>query len=632
MTFSKEVKAGVDTAGSAGCSTTTECAKRYYTPDSSSLGQITKATILNGSVCNGEAADPTKVCVEHTLNQGGASYTIIVANNEDGDNFDNTSWGSIRDSGDTENVQLSPKDRTSFNGSGTTPQNFTDGPIATNPFADDSAFGYLTTYDGRIYIGPNTNGNAARSFMPDGTDPIDHYFTMNKDTSSGISSNSATTRDGGIAVPPYVTMGHTGCTANNANLATGCGPDNNNGRGLFTSGTISGTKHLFITGGRSSGNNDYMYWTTNTDATLDFNYIDLADSFDNTPGGGTISGNRGTESIVIFDNRIYWMSPGNRSYRPYLMKVFNKDAESDEGTDSRFAMLTWMTGFGYSSSTAPNRADNVGGTMFVFKDRLYIANSGAISNSGSCNMGTSYSAGVCQQIGGIIRSNSLNPSNCTAVDNCGSWTNISPSTDDKFRMYFSNVLTKLSDLIPADQPVPGFAAFNDNLYMIRNACTTSRWNRGCIGDECTDDQVCSDAQSVPQLWKCDPTNGGLDTTNPTTCESNEWSLVGENGSTGKTNMGSTNNTKITFITTNGSRMYIGFDNATDGVTVWRTKSGVKNPSLDTDFEQIGSNGLGNTNNQQIFSSVSFNQGSVYYLYLSVGKSGEPVKVYRQQNL
>jgi len=646
VTFSKAVKAGVDIAGSAGCSNTTECAKRYYTPDASSLGQITKATILDGSVCNGEAADPTKVCVEHTLNQGGASYTIIVANNVDGDNFNNTSWGSIRDSKDTENVQISPKDRASFNGSGTTPQNFTDGPIATNPFGDDSAFGYLATYSSQIYIGPNTKGNAARRFNPDGSSPEDVFFEIAKDTTGGFSqnfgppigtvylgasNNSAATRDGGIAVPPYVTIGYTGCTPNIANISGGCGPNNEDGRGLFTSGIIGGVEHLFITGGRSAGFNNYMYWTTETNTSPDYKYIDLVNPFRYTTGGSWVAGNKGTESIKIFNDKIYWMSPGDRTYRPYLMKVINKTAESANDTDSKFMMMTWMPGIGYLANTNPNKADMVGGTMFTFNNRLYIANSGSISDSSSCDTGTSYSAGVCEQTGGIVRSINNDPGHCTATGTCADWANITPSTNDKYRMYFTNVLTKLADLIPADQPIPGFADFNGNLYMIRNACTTSRWNRSCIGAPCSDDTACSDAQSVPQLWKCDPTNGGLDTTNPSTCESNEWSLIAENGSTGKTNMGSTNNTKITFIAKNGLRLYIGFDNATNGVTVWRTKSGVTNPSLESEFEQIGGNGLGNANNLQIFSSVSLQQGLVHYLYLSVGKSGVPVKVYRQQN-
>src|SRR5262249_12782051 len=151
----------------------------------------------------------------------------------------------IRDSANTENLQPAPNDRRTFTGCASTPQNFTDGPIATNPFVDGSSFGYLASYNNKIYIGPNFAGNAANRFNPDGSSPESLTFTSTKAPSatggSASPRNTAATREGSIAVPPFVTIGHTGCTANNASLATGCGPDNNDGRGIFASGSLSGT-------------------------------------------------------------------------------------------------------------------------------------------------------------------------------------------------------------------------------------------------------------------------------------------------------------------------------------------------------------------------------------------------------
>jgi hypothetical protein len=65
--------------------------------------------------------------------------------------------------------------------------------------------------------------------------------------------------------------------------------------------------------------------------------------------------------------------------------------------------------------------------------------------------------------------------------------------------------------------------------------------------------------------------------------------------------------------------------------MWRTTTGTTDPAAESDFEQIGVNGFGDANNQQIFSGISMQQGSVYYLYLSTGMNGTPVKIYRQQN-
>jgi hypothetical protein len=84
------------------------------------------------------------------------------------------------------------------------------------------------------------------------------------------------------------------------------------------------------------------------------------------------------------------------------------------------------------------------------------------------------------------------------------------------------------------------------------------------------------------------------------------------------------------VIANGSYLYIGFDN-TNGIQIWRTDN--TNPGTGTsDWVQIGTDGLGDTtNNQQIFSATSVQEGIDYYLYVSTGKSDAPVSVYRQKN-
>jgi hypothetical protein len=626
-TFSKAIKTGLNAASSGECTSPAECANRYQLSGGSSLGNINDVRVLDGTLCGGAVADTSKVCINHSTAQGGGLYTVTVANNIDGDGFNNTTWGSIQNSAGTENIQPSPNDRRSFSGCASAPQNFVDGPISTNPFTDGSSFGYVSTYFNKIYIGPNSNGNSGTRFDPDGANPESLSFRFAKDTSTanstGIAANTAATRDGSIAVPPFVTIGHTGCTSNNAGLATGCGPNNEDGRGIFASGVISGTEYLFITGGRSAGNDDYLYYTSDTANQLNFNYLDASATFNSA----SIAGNSGTESISIMNNKVYWMSPGNRSARPYFVKINNLNSDQISGTDSVFMNMRYMTGFGGSSSTAPNKADKIGGTSFVFNNILYMANSGSNSTDGaSCDVGTTYSAGVCEQTGGIIRSTNNDPAACTAADTCANWSNITPSSV-KFKQYFTTVLTKLADILPSERPIPAMAAFNSNLYMIRNACTTRLQNRACSNAApCNDDVVCPAGNEVPQLWKCTPTGGG-----GTTCGAGDWSLVAENGATGKSNMGVAANTKVSVLVTNGTQMYIGFDSAS-GVQMWRTKSGVTNPSAATDFEQIGATGLGDAaNNLELYSAVSMSQLGVYYLYVSTGKTGQPVRVYRQFN-
>ncbi|TGM53176.1 beta strand repeat-containing protein [Leptospira adleri] len=630
LSFSKSVYPGTDIAKSAECSNSTQCALRYKFTGVSSLGNITGAKILDGTVCGGAAADPSKVCLAHSLSQSGGQYTVIAANNLDGDGFDNSSWGAIRNVSDSENLQSSPKDRTSFIGCGSSPVNFTDGPIANNPFADDSSFGYLTAYNGRIYIGPNTGGNQAVRFNYDGTQPESVSFSFTKDTTSSggsdISSNSASTRDGGIGVPPYVTIGHTGCSVNDANQATGCGPDNEDGRGVFSTGSLGGTEHILMAGSRSSENFNYLYYSSDTDSGLDFKYIDM----------GSITGTvtAGTSSINVMNDRIYagFAKRNQSTNSPDFGKItFNSsdtsrctignNCNANDGTRGDRFRIDRMPYFGGGSSEGNNSHINwayyVGiDSLFSFNGRIYAANGGFPNSAHN---------------GSIIRSTNGNPVPCDDLDSCSNWTDIAPRTDSKWHNgsnnnWFSLELTKYYDLIPADKAFSQFAEFNGKLYLTRTICVTSQDNSG-LRNSVQTISGCTNGNynnRRPQLWKCDPTLTG----NNSNCDAGDWSLVGDDGS-GFTNFGNVSNHSLTMAVRNGSYLYIGFDNES-GVQIWRTN--VQNPgSSSSNWEQIGASGLGDSNNRQIYSSISGTDAGVNYIYVSVGKNSQPVRVYRQQN-
>ncbi len=83
------------------------------------------------------------------------------------------------------------------------------------------------------------------------------------------------------------------------------------------------------------------------------------------------------------------------------------------------------------------------------------------------------------------------------------------------------------------------------------------------------------------------------------------------------------------IVTNGTYIYVGFDNTTDGVRIYRTN--VTNPA-ESDFTLIGTAGLGDpTNIKEIYSAISIQSGTDYYIYVSAGKNATPVSVFRQVN-
>ncbi|EMJ93118.1 beta strand repeat-containing protein [Leptospira alstonii] len=643
VAFSKTLLAGTGVGG-AECTTSVECAKRYKIVGVSAVGNITNAKILDGTVCGGAPADPTKVCLTHLLDQSGGQYTILAANNVDGDGFNNTAWGAVQHQNadlTTENLQTSPKDRTIFIGCGTAPVNFVDGPIAVDPFGDASSFGYITNYNNKIYIGPNGGGNQAVRFNYDGTVPESVSFSFMQDLGSGF-RNTAVTRDGGIPVPRYVTMGHTLCNPNTAHQATGCGPDNEDGRGVFTAGTLGGTPHLLIAGARSAENFNYIYYTSDTDAGLDFKYIDT----------GSITGTvaAGTSALSIMNDRIYGgfakKNSSGGSNSPDFGKISFNTADNvpntinghcDVGSDCEAGLtlngtnlrLNYMPNFGGGSTggdnASPNWAKLVGvDSLFVFNNRIYAANGGnhAIGHNGT-----------------IIRSNNGNPIACAGNNLCAEWTEIGPRADAKWHNgaaanWYSLELVSTYDLIPSDKAFAQFAEFNGNLYVTRTLCNTAQAVAGFKG-AVSNIAGCTTAgfgNRRPQLWKCDPTNGGTDAVNPTTCEANEWSVVGDDNN-GFTNFGDGNNHSATMLVTNGSHLYVGFDNGA-GVQIWRTKAGVTNPGANsTDWEQIGGNGLGDAaNNTQIFSGTSANTiNGTKYIYVSTGKGGVPMRIFRQQN-
>ncbi|TGM15454.1 hypothetical protein EHQ81_03395 [Leptospira selangorensis] len=655
VSFSKPIKSGNNTTGSAECSTTTECGKRYSFIGTNSLGTVNSAKILDGIVCNGAPANSSKVCVTHNLIQTGAQYTVITANNADGDGFDNTSWGSIRDSGSTENVQSSPRDRASFIGCGTSPVNFSDGPISIDP--NGSSFGYLIDFNSKIYNGPNNAGSGALRFGYDGNTPENVQFSFTKDTNAqnsdatNVSSNTATTRENSIAVPPYVTLGHTSCTTNNATLASGCGPDNENSRGIFTTGILGTTPYVFIGGARTtpdgSGNYlfDYLYYSADTSTNLNYKYIDMS----------TITGTvtAAASAMVVQNNRIYpGFAKASNQGGPIVggllgglnapdlgFITFNSsdsgttgnctpgsNCDAYDGSNGRRFLINHMPYFGgptagglVNNNSSPNWAYYIGvDSLFVFNNRIYAANGGlhAVDHNGT-----------------IIRTNTLNPTTaCSAPNTCTDWVEVGPRANQKWHNsptnnYFSLELSKLYDLTPGDKAFSQFAEFNGKLYVTRTICVQStqataiRTAAGTVTG-CTNG---SDTNRKAQLWKCDPTlTGGSGD-----CDSGDWSVVGDDNS-GITNFGDATNRTMSMIVKNGSYLYLGFDHPS-GIRIYRTNTADPGSASNVWTQVSGAGLTDSTNVQQIFSAISVPSGSINYLYVSVGKNNVPVRVYRQQN-
>ncbi|MBN1495849.1 MAG: hypothetical protein JXA07_03715 [Spirochaetes bacterium] len=671
VVFNKAVEAGTGDGGA-------ELATRYK------FNNTTAGTLATSAV-RGTGSNVNRVTLGTDFFQKARTYMVIGANGDDLYGFTEGGVGAIKTTtvvsegaeSPQESLQAYPRDRAPWVGYGTPILNLDDGPLAEDPFADTSTFGYLASYSGKVYIGPNNLGNATSRMEPDASNPEVAYFQFQKDTTGSTgdegetsqSSNDDTSRDGGIAVPPYVTIGHSGCTADTAELNTGCGPDNEDGRGVFSSGTIGSTEYIFLGGARTTADGDgdywfdYVYYTSGTGDILNFNYVDMGNIT------GTVTS--GLSSNLLFNSRLQVGMAKYNTNAPDFGKInfstgsaqgdctpgANCDATAGTYGDRYFInCIDYFGGVDQSGTqnTYTNWAYYVGvDAMYNFRGRFYAANGGHNSQNHD---------------GGVIRSDGANYANpgrcpyddvyngpgdstfntCTGGANrCPDWLEIAPrsqqewyNTDDTTPR-FSLELTKTADLIPADKATPAFAEYEGKLYMIRNTCRTAatgsgvdsslHYTTGCTAASYT--YTSTEFQNrQPQLWVCTPeTTGDADE-----CDAGDWALV-DNASSpdGVTNFGDANNHSITMVMKSGKYLYVGLDNV-NGIQVYRVKTvagvPIAEPTED-DFDRIGTGvpGIDGTMYKEIYSAITIPGTGIYsnysFMYLSAGKNSTPVAIF-----
>jgi hypothetical protein len=455
-------------------------------------------------------------------------------------------------------------------------------PLFSDPFGDGTAFAHVFVYRDRIYLGPRENGRGAVRLASDGMslEAVDFAFAQDVNPAGGSTSSN-------ISMPPYPSVGATGCMADTSD----CGPDNEDGRGMFAPVTLGGEERLFLGGARSLGDLDYVYTTVDADVVLDMAYIDLT----------TVTGpqTRGFSAVGSVADRVFLGLPDTGGRRPYLVMLTSTPA-GPPGMDARQNGLDiacdpslhdachmaaeLMPGIGRSGSP-PNAADTVSIDFVVgFHDRVYIGNNG-----------------------GLVRSTT--PSPLDYLTHPEHWESVTP-TAAEYSAASSITSDKTSDLEPRDRAWVGLAEHGARLYFARN--TTAG----------------------PQLWACDPTV--ISSPAPATvgdCDPGDFSLVLGDG-------GNPNNSHLAMIGSSGSYLIFGFDNGVDGLIIYRTANPA--PTSIADFEGqgactagtagcegLGGNGLGSPmDNTRIFSSAIVSVSGEEFLYLASGDGVNPVRVYR----
>jgi hypothetical protein len=222
-------------------------------------------------------------------------------------------------------------------------------------------------------------------------------------------------------------------------------------------------------------------------------------------------------------------------------------------------------------------------------------------------------------VAGVVRAAAPTPAAATVRP--GDWAAATPSA----AAWSAKVPVSLpgtGPILPSDRAVASLATFGTCasgpcVFMARNVRGTA-----------------TQPAAVGQLWRCDPSAG------PGACAPGDWALALGNaaGDPALTQAGSETNGAITVLAATRGWLYVGFDNATTGVQVFR--SAVVPRSLSdlkgrggcaagsAGCEGLGGNGLGRARNTRVLDARVIDSGAGPDLWLVVGDGVGAASVYR----
>ncbi|MBN2078720.1 MAG: Ig-like domain-containing protein [Spirochaetes bacterium] len=584
------------------------------------LGNITKAE--RGSTMN----TFNQVTISHDVEQEGISYTVAAANGTTvDDGFINSASYCIKSVGTaerpTENLQAAPKDRASFLGKGDAIDSVDDGGYFIDPFADGSIFSWSFTYRDRVYLGTNDFNNAAFRFDPDGMNSVLVTFASEDDPAKdGFGYDATHTGFNGE-------QGVVGFTANSLTVDV--------------DGTPTDFEVLTV-GDYDPSGVDVGYFTQDADTELDWVSFDFA-----------ANGGANTQSIqTIFGFGTYLLSAATSNQNTQAPAASLARIQSDVNGVLSVASVYNMSGFKDIDHIGKNGTNYLG---FSYKDtgEAVIGLDSVIEFEGKI-----YFANSC----GVVYADEAElqlDTPALGVAQFSSYTQATPDTwDPDVTLMLPDAPAGLGKVTPGQKGVPKLLEYNGKLYMARNVAA---------GDSGAKPWTLNKTPHHSELWVCDPTDGGTDVTNPTICESDEWTrlIAGtedelkDEGGTGVVTA-----KQISLLQNLGDGwLYVGFDDYTDdyaggttdqnGIRLFKINSA--NPSA-TDGSTLSSAGwtpVGNvgfwhnptiagggsydneTYFDTFFSSTWITDGVFSYIYFTVGDSNgdtgdDAIQVYRER--
>jgi|GEM_PF-1296487 len=599
LTFSEPMTIG-DVIGSAECLSTYDPTRICTADVDGTTGSQFKYTITPslGAITSVQVtADPSVFILTHTDNQIGSFYTITAY-------ADNTVTGIPQDKYGNNDIALAPENKITFKGSGAAVTKLEDGALFDDPFADETSFSYAFKYKDKIYLGPNDENSGAFRFEADGYNPVTVTFLA-----SGSCANATT-------------FGY------NTGLTCGLdmGPNGEKGIVGFFSGTITLATidyEILMLGPLKDGVN-YVYFTQDIDTELNWTSSLL------TVTGG--NNTKSVQSLYAFGDSFY---AGISSKHGQQSPLLNRFVLVDSGS----GVLTVNSSINVSAKditligkqgTSKNPVSDKNGVVGI-DSMYYVSSTGTptpvntfyLANNGGLVAAT-YVIGIEPTVPTASPTDSedfaaVKSQAQFAADGGGSTTLVLPDEVDG----------GLGKIRPGQKGMPFIVDYKGVLYIGRNIALSQ-----------TDDN--ETVQNGAEIWRCD---------SDCTVSAN-WKLALSSSQlsyTDDSNQGTdgSNNKAIGLMQVNGDYLYIGFENETHGVTIFRTKAGVTgiddgagilgasdgtagNGDGHLDFVQQGIAGLGqSTSFRYIFSSASLKKLGKNYIYITVGDNNDAIKVVRQ---
>lgn len=576
LTYSEPMKSG-DQLGSAECKSTYTTAATCSADIDGTAGTQVKYWItptLGNVTAAAATADPSVYIVTHAGTQSGNFYTINAYASNSVTNIPNDIAGNRL----TVNQAV-------FQGAGTPILNFSDGAVFSDPFSDGTKFNYAFTYQSKVYLGPNDKNNAAFRFEADGLNPVGVTFY----SASGSTCAGATS------------FGITGGTCG----AQTIGPNGENGIVAFNSGTLtvgaSNYEILMLGPIRSAGVGNF-YYTFDVDTQLDFSGCSIS-----VQGGANI---QSIQSSYVWGDSMYTGFTIDHGVQTPQLNRFQFTGSPGTCGAAANSNLSGVNYIGHGSGNKRKPASStVGPTIASVDSMLYIPTGSSITPTNTFFIGSAggiaattgtpgtFSTVICQKYGTGNSSSEL----CNTAGEPqapGTWTGTK----------YTRVVNKLEKIRPGEKAIPYMIVYKNAIYMVRNLAVDYANSTNSV------------TSAGGEIYKC-TTNCATPTSSAT-----NWTKVLDI----QTDLaGGTNNKAISVLQVNGNVLYLGVDNPTDGVRMFRTT--VASVTGGSDFALQGSAGLGNTaENQYFFSSASIRKGASNYIYVTVGDANlVAIKVLRQ---